>query len=92
MLGEQIKELKGKIIGQRVLDAKGTMETSISAKGSAKGVQIDGPVTFISRPSAQGVLHGKAQGVLISGESEMATYTAEGIGRITPIQSCSGKL
>jgi len=38
----------------------------------------------LTRPSAQGVLHGKGQGVLISGESEMATYTAEGIGRITP--------
>jgi hypothetical protein len=84
MLGEQIKELKGKIIGQRVLDAEGTMEISISANGSAKGVQINGPITFVSRPSSQGVLHGKGQGVLLSGESEMATYTAEGIGRITP--------
>jgi hypothetical protein len=43
MLGEQIKELKGRIIGQRVLDAEGTMEVSISANGSAKGIQINGP-------------------------------------------------
>jgi hypothetical protein len=60
------------------------MEISISTSGSANGVKINGPVTFVSRPSARGVLHGKGQGVLISGESEMATYTAEGIRRITP--------
>jgi hypothetical protein len=38
MLGEQIAELKGKIMGQRVLDSEGpTMETSISATGSFRG-------------------------------------------------------
>jgi hypothetical protein len=37
MLGDQIAELKGKIIGQRVLDVEGpTMETNVSAKGSVK--------------------------------------------------------
>ncbi|HXP50636.1 MAG TPA: hypothetical protein VN922_11810, partial [Bacteroidia bacterium] len=45
---------------------------------------INGPITFVSKPSSQGVLHGKGQGVLLSEESEMATYTAEGIGKITP--------
>jgi hypothetical protein len=33
MLGEQIKELKGKIIGQRVLDGDGAIEVSILANG-----------------------------------------------------------
>ena len=38
MLGEQIAELKGKIIGQRVLDVEGpTIETSVSVSGSIKG-------------------------------------------------------
>ena len=41
MLGEQIAELKGKIMAQRVLDAQGpTMEASISASGSVKGTQV----------------------------------------------------
>ena len=85
MLGEQIKDLKGKIIGQRVLDTEGpTMEISISTKGSADGIQINEILSFVYRPSSQGVLHGEGQGVLMSGESEMATFTAEGIGRITP--------
>jgi len=39
MLGEQITELKGKITGQRVLDAEGpTIETSISSKGTDKEI------------------------------------------------------
>ena len=85
MLGEQIKDLKGKIIGQRVLDTEGpTTEITISAKGSADGIQINEILSFVYRPSSQGVLHGEGRGVLMSGELEMATFTAEGIGRITP--------
>jgi len=84
MLGEQITDLKGKVISQRVLDAQGpTMEISISAKGSAKGVQVNESLTYVARPSSPGVLHGKGQGVLMSEDSEMVTYTGEGIGRIT---------
>ena len=85
MLGEQIKELKGKVTGQRVLDIEGPMiEVSISARGSAKGIPINGSITYVTRPSSPGVLHGKGQGILMSEESEMVTFTAEGIGRITP--------
>jgi hypothetical protein len=84
MLGEQIKELKGKVIGQRVLDIEGpTMEASVSVRGSAKGIPINGSITYVTRPSSPGVLRGKAQGVLTSEELEMVTFTAEGIGRIT---------
>lgn len=83
-LGEHFKDLKGKVIGQRVLDIEGpTMEISISAKGSAKEIQVDGSITFVTRPSSPGVLRGKGQGILMSGE-ETATFTAEGIGRTTP--------
>ena len=85
MLGDQIKDLKGKIIAQKVLDGEGpTMEISISAKGSANGIQTNENLSFVYRPSSQGVLHGEGRGVLMSGELEMATFTAEGIGRITP--------
>jgi hypothetical protein len=85
MLGEQITELKGKVIGQRVLDAEGpTMEISISSKGSTKGIQVNESLTFVAKPSSQGVLHSEGQGVLMSGESEMATFTGGAIGQITP--------
>jgi hypothetical protein len=84
MLGEQIAELKGKIIGQRVLDVEGpTIETSVSVSGSIKGTQVKETLTFEGRPTttSKGVLHGKGKGVIMAGESELATYTAEGVGR-----------
>jgi hypothetical protein len=84
MLGEQIAELKGKIIGQRVLDIEGpTIETSVSASGSIKGTQVKETLTFEGRPTttSKGVLHGKGKGVIMAGESELATYTGEGVGR-----------
>jgi hypothetical protein len=37
ILGEQIAELKGKIMSQKILDAQGpTMETTVSASGRVK--------------------------------------------------------
>lgn len=41
MLGEQIEELKGKIIGQRVVDVEPhTMETSVTGSGTIRGTQV----------------------------------------------------
>jgi hypothetical protein len=41
MLGDQICEAKGKLTGQRVLDAEGPkIEYSFSASGTMKGVEI----------------------------------------------------
>lgn len=57
MLGEQIAELKGKIMVQRVLDAQGpTMVASISASGNVKGTQVN--EMFMGKPKSSGVLHG----------------------------------
>jgi hypothetical protein len=85
MIGEQIAEFKGKVIGQRVLDVEGpTMETSLSFTGSIKGTPAKETVTFVGRPSSPGVLHGEGRGVIMSGETEMATFTAEAFGRISP--------
>jgi hypothetical protein len=84
MLGEQIGELKGKIIGQRVLDVEGpTMETNVSATGTVKGTQVNVSLTYVAKPMSTGVLHGRGQGVIIAGESEMAAYTGEGVGRLS---------
>jgi hypothetical protein len=88
MLGEQILESKGKIIGQRVLDVEGpTIETSVSVSGSIKGTQVKETLTFEGRPTttttSKGVLYGKGKGVIMAGESELATYTGEGVGRVS---------
>jgi len=84
MLGEQITVMKGKVTGQRVLDAEcPTIETSVSSKGTAKGIQINETLTFIGKPSSQGVIRGKGHGIFISAESDMAAWTGEGVGRMT---------
>jgi hypothetical protein len=85
MLGDQITDLKGKVTGQRVLDAEcPTIETSISSKGTAKGVQVNEVLTFLGKPSSPGVIRGKGHGLFTSTESDVATYTGEGVGRMTP--------
>ena len=50
MLGEQIAKLKGKILGQRVLDVEGpTMETNVAINGTYKGIQVNETLTFVGR-------------------------------------------
>ena len=86
MLGEQIGEIRGKVTSQRVLDVEGpSIETSLTASGSLKGVQIKETLTFIGRPTnTSGIIRGIGKGVIMDGESELATVTGEGIGRIDP--------
>jgi len=82
MLGDPIGEMKGKVTYQKVIDVNGpTMETSISASGTLKGVQVTETLTYVGNPSSKGVLHGVGNGVIRSTDGEIATYTGEGIGR-----------
>ena len=90
MLGEQIEDLKGKITGQRVVEVEPlTIETSVSASGSIRGIQVTQMLTFVGSPAGseaeeQGVIHGKGGGIIMmAGQSEFATFTGEGIGRIS---------
>jgi hypothetical protein len=88
MLGEQYAELKGKITSQRVLDAEGpSLETSVSVSGTMKGVKVQEMITFVGMPTSEkGIIHGIGRGVImVAGgeESEMVTYTGEGIGRVS---------
>lgn len=80
MLGEQLTEFKGKVTGQRVLEVDPVVtETSVSIKGMIKGVQATETLTFVGSPTNEGgIIHGKGKGVIMVGESEIATYTGEG--------------
>jgi hypothetical protein len=82
--------LKGKATGQQVLDVEGpTIETSVSVSESIKGTQVKEILTFVGRPppppttTSKRVLHGKGNGVIMAGELELATYTGEGVGRLS---------
>jgi hypothetical protein len=82
MLGEFIGELKGKITSQRVLSVEGPrMETSISATGNLRGAQVTETLTYVASQTSKGVLYGVGNGVIISTEGELVTYTGEGIGK-----------
>lgn len=84
MLGEQITNIKGKITGKRVLDVIGsTIETSVSASGSAGGTQVNESITYVAKPISAGVLHGEGKGVMMAGGSDMTTLRGEGVGSIT---------
>ena len=84
MLGERIAELKGKMTSQRVLKAEGpTIETSVFARGIVKGIQVNETLTYVARLTSSGALHGEGHGVIMAGESDLAVYTGEGVGRLT---------
>jgi hypothetical protein len=69
MLGEQFGELKGKITGQRVLDAEGpAIETNVSATGNLAGSQVRVMLTYMGKSVSNGVLHGWGNGVVMSKE------------------------
>jgi hypothetical protein len=66
-----------------VLDVEGpTMETSVTASGNVKGIQASETITFVGRVRSNGTLHGIGNGIVMTADGEMATYTGEGIGRI----------
>jgi len=83
MLGEQFGELKGKITGQRVLDAEGpAIETNVSATGNLAGSQVRVMLTYMDKSVSNGVLHGWENGVVMSKEGDVVSYTGEAIGKI----------
>jgi hypothetical protein len=82
MLGELIGEMEGKVSSQRVIDVKGpTMETSVTASGKLRDVQVTETLTYVANTSSKGVLHGVGNGIITTEEGDIATYTGEGIGR-----------
>jgi hypothetical protein len=82
MLGELIGEMEGKVSSQRVIDVKGpTMETSVTASGRLRGVQVTETLTYVANTSSKGVLHGVGNGIITTEEGDIATYTGEGISR-----------
>ena len=67
-----------------MLDEEGpTIETSVSARGSVKGIQVSETLTYVARLTSSGVLHGEGNGVIMAGESDLAAYSGEGVGRLT---------
>jgi hypothetical protein len=104
MLGDQIGEETGKVIGFRVLDAAGPkVEVSIRTKGKILGSDYEGRLTYCSGMQPGGFLYGEGQGMYMTHDGDMAVWKGQGTGRLTPgggvsyrgaihFQSATGKL
>jgi len=85
MLGERIGEATGKVTSQRVLPNPGggpKMETSIQESGSLLGVSTTETATYFSVVRPDGSLYGEGQGIVISKDGDLATWTGQGVGTL----------
>lgn len=88
MLGEKVGELRGKIMGQRVLPPEGSLpkfETTVELSGTILGVASTFTGTFWSVLRADGKIYAEnpGQGVLMTGDGDMALFRAAGLGGFT---------
>lgn len=84
MLGDLIYEAQGKLTGTRVLDAEDLkMESSFTAQGKIKGVEVTEMGTFWSAMRPGGVLYGEDQAILMTKDGDVAPAQPRGIGHYT---------
>jgi len=85
MLGNKLGEDKGKITGERVLDATcPKIEFSYSAVGKYVGVECANTVTYWTIPVSADILYGEGKGVLMpKNDFDMLSWTAQGMGSFT---------
>jgi hypothetical protein len=81
MLGELIAEEKGKVTGRRILDSQtGKIEVSFTATGKAKGVEGMEMGTYVSWMLPDGSMEGKGQGLFMTNDGQVVSWTGTGIG------------
>jgi hypothetical protein len=88
MLGEKLGELQGKVTGQRVLPAEGPgpkVETSFEISGAILGVDTTMMGTYWSVVRPDGTLYGECpnQGILMTKDGQVGTWSGGGVGRFT---------
>ncbi len=82
MIGNKIGETKGKRLVRRVLSTDPpTAEVSFEDSGSMFGVSTNGMGTYTSIVRADGSIHGQGQGLIMTPDGEMVTWTGTGVGK-----------
>lgn len=92
MLGERIGDVRGQHISTRVLPDEGQgprMEVTDQQVGTLCGVNITTTVTYVATLRPNGHLFGKAVGIVMSTEGEMATFRGAGVGTMNQNGSIS---
>jgi hypothetical protein len=84
MLGEQIGESSGKRTGRRVLSTEGgaKVEVSFEDSGTVLGIAMNNIGTYWSQVRPDGTLYGEGQGVVITGDGDLATWKGQGVGML----------
>ncbi len=86
MLGEQLGEERGKVTGTRVLPPDGQglkVEVSFQAAGRILGMETTDMGTYWSVVRPDGFLFGEGHGVVTSKDGDVATWTGNGVGKLT---------
>ena len=83
MIGDKIGETKGKRIGRRVLSTDPpTTEVSFEDTGTMFGVATAGMGTYTSIVRPDGSIHGEGQGLIMTPDGELVTWTGAGLGKL----------
>ncbi len=86
MLGELLAEERGKTTGFRVLPSDGhgpKVEVSFQASGKLLGVEANDMGTYWSIVRPDGTLFGDGQGIVMTAEGDMASWSGQGVGKFT---------
>ena len=86
MLGEKLGEETGRITVQRVLPSEGPgpkVEVSFEGRGTLLGVEMTDMGTYVSSARPDGTLFGSGQGIIMTKEGDMVSWTGQGVGRFT---------
>ena len=84
MLGEMIGQEQGKITAIRVLPSNGSapqMEVSFQSTGNLVGMETTEFGTYISTLMPTGMFNGSGQGIVMTRDGDMATWTGTGVGK-----------
>jgi hypothetical protein len=90
MLGEKIYEMKGKVLGQRVLpsDPEGprmevTFGGSVEGHGRMASFKGSATATYVAVAGPDGNFYGNGQAIVMSNEGERFTIKGDAVGQIT---------
>lgn len=86
MLGEQLGETRGKVIGTRVLAPDGDrakVEVSFQESGKFLGLEITEMGTYWSVVRSDGSIYGEGHGVIMASDGSSATWIGSGVGKFT---------
>ena len=86
MQGEKIDDVSARITGTRVLPAEGggiQVEVSFAGQGKLLGVATMEMGTYHSVMTPAGVLNGEGQGLVMSNDGDLLTWTGTGVGKPT---------